>query len=463
MSSDDITTELLEEYVRCNCCRRGRAQHRDRIEDIDLLRPLAKRWRQEILDRAVDQSEVTAEITKEAIEDIGSAARAPPQGVAPDDSEIAGLTGSQESYNLRPRGPASTTNSVSTGPISPLKATRSEFRPHVAEPTPSDSVSYKLRERLDDRDFETGSLYIFDRSSSPGHVKIGWTARSVLGRLERWAQCGYTPNLGFQVNGVPHAQRVETLTHHELMKEWRRERMCKAEWCRKSHQEWFEIGSERAARVITTWVAFMKIAEPYEPNGSLKGYWVSVTKSMDGTGMATTGESLLAHYRASLASRAVLTERLAELETVSKSGHPVALDHGHDEDLKTEPLVKVEFLPEGDLVEELSSELKSTVSIKELQPEWMPLPPSPLLQPQIPPDDTTFVATSMSHRRPAMEDESWDEDDTLVGDLSLQPLRSEALKTSKDRSSGSVISRANVKTVDGLDLSEGKVGVFLDP
>jgi hypothetical protein len=50
ISGDAIGFDLLQEYVLCTCCRR--AKHRDRIEDIDLLIPLAQRWQNEILGHA---------------------------------------------------------------------------------------------------------------------------------------------------------------------------------------------------------------------------------------------------------------------------------------------------------------------------------------------------------------------------------------------------------------------------
>ena len=43
ISSEAVGLDLLQEYVLCNCCRSGRARHRDRIEDSNLLIPLARR------------------------------------------------------------------------------------------------------------------------------------------------------------------------------------------------------------------------------------------------------------------------------------------------------------------------------------------------------------------------------------------------------------------------------------
>src|SRR5947209_1255466 len=58
-SSEAVSLDLLQEYVLCNCCRSGRARHRDRIEDIGLLVPLAWRWQDEIWRHAADQSNRT--------------------------------------------------------------------------------------------------------------------------------------------------------------------------------------------------------------------------------------------------------------------------------------------------------------------------------------------------------------------------------------------------------------------
>lgn len=50
--SEDISFDDLIEYIRCNCCA-GRilanVHHRNSIEDVDLLIPLAERWLDEIL------------------------------------------------------------------------------------------------------------------------------------------------------------------------------------------------------------------------------------------------------------------------------------------------------------------------------------------------------------------------------------------------------------------------------
>jgi hypothetical protein len=391
ISSEAVSLDLLREYVLCNCCRSGNARHQDRIEDIGLLIPLARRWQDEIR--------------------------------------------SQPRYDLRPREANISTNSTSTKPTSISQPPLTEFRPHVAGPLHSHSVSRKILNPLEDRDFETGSLYIFNRASSPGHVKIGWTARSILRRLEDWSECGYTPNLLFSVRYVPHAQRVETLTHHELIKKWRRERECAG--CGKSHQEWFEISEERAARVLGDWADFMKRAEPYDSEGWLKNWWREVVEMMDENEEVITAKKLLERYEESWVEEATLVEEPVDLGHapkieevgfgyVPKGGRletPLLKSEALPKQIpekqpksdqlfktKTEPLSRSEPLSQTQprfksklpceklcpakttpfntepAREEVSA--PETTPVKELPPEQIPLPPSPLLQPTTFPQDT---------------------------------------------------------------------------
>lgn len=319
--------ELLEEYILCNCCRSGRARHRDRIQDIDLLVPLAERWQDEIEQRA---------------------------------RRFSSPRGTGSNYALRPRDGATS--------ASPRRVL-SEFRPHIAEPGPFDSTGCKMLDELDDRDFEIGSLYIYDRESSPGHVKIGWTARSVQARLDDWSTCGYEPNLLFDVHHVPHAQRAETLSHYELIKEWRRERQCKAPWCRKSHQEWFEVSKDRAIQVVGGWAEFFKTARPYHSRGSLRSKWVKILRDMNKLGEEVTAKKLLEYHKAALAGKSTLMEesaadtRIAPKVESSDGDFRPSLKTGGQES-------REEALPQAD-----SSCIEQPTSLQEQAlPEVKPLP-----------------------------------------------------------------------------------------
>ncbi|GAM34216.1 hypothetical protein TCE0_015f01650 [Talaromyces pinophilus] len=373
MPPEAVSIEMLEDYIQCNCCRM-KGQHRDRIEDVGYLRPLAQRWQDEIRRYASSQHNHTATIpaSDEGIyirhgdtshapstpsynrtlnTPIGSPpyyqyniasstyhqdGHATPASSTPSYGRMAYTAASSPSsshidvevvdnwnssyyqysspvssptpqpdgypqrYDLRPRE-GNLHQSIPQGPPS-------EFRPHIVNPRPSDSVSRKIAKPLAGRDFETGSLYIFDRASSPGHVKIGWTEGSVERRLDAWSKCGYRPNKLFSVDGIPHAQRVETLTHYELIKEWRRERRCKAEWCQKSHKEWFEIDRERAEQVLRNWADFIQYAEPYDAAGQLKSQWREIVKMMEGYGEIVTATKLLEHYETSLIKNSTVVE-----------------------------------------------------------------------------------------------------------------------------------------------------------
>jgi hypothetical protein len=193
-----------------------------------------------------------------------------------------------------------------------------EFNPHINEPTSEETVAWKFCEELSERnyrrDFKTGSVYIYSRESSPGYVKIGWTSKSVDDRLAEWSECGYTPIELFRATGVLYAQRVETLTHYELIKEWRRERPCNGCWMRKQkqvrHQEWFEVSQERAVQVLRMWAEFFKKADPYELSGSLKSEWKNVVDAMKVDGEAITSKRLLEHYEATVARGSALARKV---------------------------------------------------------------------------------------------------------------------------------------------------------
>jgi len=313
LPAETVDVRLIEEYILCTCCKSGRAQHRHRIEDAELLIPLAERWKDEIRTRTA---------------------------------------GGESRYDLRSHDTNNRTSAISVRPKTTSRPPLSEFRTHIEEPGPGDSVSQKILDKLVDRDFESGSVYIFDRTSSPGYVKIGWTARSISSRLVSWSDCGYTPNLLFSVHHIPHAQRVETLTHFELIKEWRKERRCKAEWCGKSHQEWFEVSKERAEQVLGDWAEFMKVAEPYDSEGFLNDRWKDFVLAMK-SGETLTAKKLLEQSKQSLAKHTTL--RVNSL-------------------FKAKPFLGIEPLHENVTAKRAPAE-------KSLSPAQILPPPSPLTRP----------------------------------------------------------------------------------
>jgi hypothetical protein len=377
--SGKIVLDDIREYISSNCC--SRARHRDLILSSPLLILLVERWLDEILsqkhleeasrysaqspapttpkrvsrvDRPAPSScdTSTSSATSRAttvetplsspsysrcnspkasiVSSVPLRLDASPTPLPRVSSTITPITKpfesepaeTQKRYNLRP-------GAVNDSFTQWAKQTRlslsAEFYPHINEPTSEDTVAWRFCEDLDERhprrDFRTGSVYIYSRKSSPGYVKIGWTSVSVDGRLEKWSECGYTPIELFRVTGVPYAQRVETLTHYELIKEWRREQPCKGCWIKKHeqvrHQEWFEVSQERAIQVVSTWAELFKKSNPYERNGSLKTEWKNIVDAMKVSGGAITSKRLLEHYQATLAKDKVLAKKAAIVKEVS--------------------------------------------------------------------------------------------------------------------------------------------------
>ncbi|TLS27362.1 hypothetical protein PpBr36_04218 [Pyricularia pennisetigena] len=290
--------DQLQEYARLNCCgpKPTGARHQNQIEDRGNLEPLAMKWQDEIQQR--DAEEMVRHHTRRSSRDLSQEQPSPsintPSLNSPASSatsSISTTTPATTRYNLRSRpdsGAPGHSTTPSTNPPAPL----SEFRGHVEEP--KETVTSMFRRPLQDRDLESGRLYAFDRESSPGYVKIGWTAKSVQGRLESWCKCGYEPRLVHATATMPHAQRAETLVHYELVREWRAERWCRP--CDKTHREWFEVGRERAKQVINGWATLLTVANPYGENGTLRDVWVGVIDGVARDGVMATAEELLARY-----------------------------------------------------------------------------------------------------------------------------------------------------------------------
>ncbi|KAH8884331.1 hypothetical protein GQ53DRAFT_399305 [Thozetella sp. PMI_491] len=412
MPAEAVGIELIEEYILCNCCRSGRAKHRDRIVDVELSVPLAERWQREVREHAAEQSSREASVgpgeesvallptpdlsdtlttahTTPTTSRLSSSLNTPISSTTPStvvtSSTFHGISspigsnasvtntslssGDQPRYNLRPRALKTPAHVVSTRPAIVTWQPLSEFRAHIEEPGATDSASSRILDKLVDRDFETGSLYIFDRASSPGHVKIGWTAGAVSRRLESWSKCGYTPNLLFSVSDVPYAQRAESLAHYELIKEWRRERRCKVPECGKSHQEWFEVDRNRAEQVVGRWADFMKRADPYDEKGALKSEWGDlVTATIKGGGLVT-GKKLLEHYELSLAGDPTPTLEPADPARAPKT-------EAQEESIRSIPTAEVSKISNKESLVQLNLlKIEEPVSTEEtLRPESGPRP-----------------------------------------------------------------------------------------
>ena len=287
LNAQAVTIPLIENYIRSLCCKR--AKHVQRMADSGVMRQLAERWQLEIYNanRKAKQT--------------------------------------QQRHHLRSQSTATSSAlvvPVSYPPAGPVPAVP-EFRPHKANPEPSECVAHKIRDPIGTNEHEKlsgsyGIVYGFTRKRSPGFVKIGCTGRSDLRRVNDWKKCGYMPELVFRVREVLHPRRVELLSHYELIKEWREEPWCKQ--CKHRHEEWFEVSNKKAKEVVTSWANFLTLAEPYDERGDLNYAWKEVIDMLVERGKAITGKRLLEeHYRR---EDARLQKRKAEMARSAAEAEP---------------------------------------------------------------------------------------------------------------------------------------------
>ncbi|KAI4148386.1 MAG: hypothetical protein LQ340_005106 [Diploschistes diacapsis] len=104
---------------------------------------------------------------------------------------------------------------------------------------------------------DIGFIYVYTDDSLPNHLKIGSTTKPVMERIKgREQECRVpfgTIRVPVRSWEVSHPVLVESLVHSELLPE-RRFLDCE---CRRNHDEWFEIGQERAQAVIERWKDWM--------------------------------------------------------------------------------------------------------------------------------------------------------------------------------------------------------------
>ncbi|RYN18454.1 hypothetical protein AA0112_g11546 [Alternaria arborescens] len=429
--SEDKLVDHIRDYIQSTCC--SRAKHRDIILSSPLLIPLVERWLDEIqvkkdLERPSRQSAyasapTTPKRTSRASSSVPSSCNTSPSSATSRATTVE-TPSSSPSYSPfdRSKWPIISPNpsrlEASSAPLlcvspmiipdnAPLEAETpetskryhlrsrvvsdsltqlskrvglsisTEFTPHIHDPTPEDTVAWKICEDLNvrapKRDLETGMVYMYSRRSSPGHVKIGWTARSVDKRLAKWSECGYTPIELFRATAVPYAQRVETLTHYELIKEWRREQPCKG--CLKDkgksvrHQEWFEVSQERAIQILSTWVELFKKANPYELSGSLKPEWREVVNGMKKNNEAVTSRKLLEHYEATVAKESICTkETVIAKEKFFVKGRS---DANEDKDANKDENTNVETIEGERMTNKGEASIKEEIVVNEIAAKEM--------------------------------------------------------------------------------------------
>jgi hypothetical protein len=234
--------QVLANIAEQSCCAR---HHRNKMWGSDLAQKLAVRWQNEI--------QVTVKL----------------ESVSPSISTILECSGSigghSDSKSLLTDQAVLTTNSLP--PDKPVA-----FAKH--EVWKGETLSSKLLSPIDPQAGKIGSLYIFTHTKDAfcGMIKIGYTCRTIDFRLSDWAACGHGyPVLLDSYNRVRHPERVELLTHFELLEYWYAQRWCKLH--RQAHIEWFKIDIGTASSIARLWSLWMERAIPYDRRGHLKAFW----------------------------------------------------------------------------------------------------------------------------------------------------------------------------------------------
>ncbi|KAJ5367270.1 hypothetical protein N7541_001211 [Penicillium brevicompactum] len=391
------------------------------IEDIGILTPLAQRWLDEIQEEEFSRLGTERPITNSIRTIVLERACGSPATCGPNLSDDQSTTDSNGS-SFASSSTSTEASSKADGAHPPLlsseniaelaitsnekhsnpelhtqqtkkslgqttsQALRSEFRPQVETPSAKQSVYQKLINSLGRRDLIPGSVYIFERSSSQGFVKIGWTAGLVSDCLERWSECGHQPDLLFS-SETTYAQRVETLIHYELIKEWRMERKCMNPECSTRHQEWFEVDKKKAEQLLRDWIYFINEAQPYDLDGELKTDWVRVIDHIKSQTGGITASELVKYYNSTL------TNVLGEEKGSVGLSKPMTTESDTRDLERLTTLKPQKERPESNLpirirlgcgIKSLNRKIPTLaipITEKELAPEEIPLPLSPIINP----------------------------------------------------------------------------------
>jgi len=228
--------QVLAEIAEQCCCAR---HHRNKMWGSGLAQKLALRWQNEIqVTLSVANCEIAQTVKLES--------------VSPAVSTISECGGGK------------------LGDLPPNKPVA--FAKH--EVWKGETLVSKLLSPIDPQAATIGSLYIFTHTKDAfsGMIKIGYTRRTIELRLSDWAECGHGyPVLLDSYAGVRHPERVELLTHFELMEYWYAQRWC--ELHRRPHIEWFKIDIGTASSIARLWSRWMERANPYDRRGHLKVFW----------------------------------------------------------------------------------------------------------------------------------------------------------------------------------------------
>jgi hypothetical protein len=184
------------------------------------------------------------------------------------------------------------------------------------EPTGQrDSLGSSFLSTFGPHEFDEGTLYVIERPTDPGYVKIGYTTKVADDRFVYFeTHCGFVPVPVRQLRHVPSVWRVERLVHNELSRYRRQSTTCVDNpTCGSLHSEWFQVDKEQAIEVMVRWSNWMSEADPYDVDGRLKLAWVQLYRDLASIGKLPTSAEVMAHWRQQEEEHQLLVDQFANL------------------------------------------------------------------------------------------------------------------------------------------------------
>ncbi|KAH8169986.1 hypothetical protein LIA77_10530 [Sarocladium implicatum] len=191
----------------------------------------------------------------------------------------------------------------------PPASTQREHSPPVHHPRPlgifgrhqvymKESMFERICSPLNLKTGTKGSIYFYTHKSTDfaGMIKIGYTCKSIASRLLEWEECGHgKPDLLGSIIDVRHPERVELLTHFQLLEAWHEIMWCKAH--SRTHIEWFKVGAENAEAIASCWNNWMHKANPYDRRGNLLPIWERRCILLEKLGIPITAQTMFRLYQ----------------------------------------------------------------------------------------------------------------------------------------------------------------------
>jgi hypothetical protein len=263
--STTVSFQKLAEIAERSCCAR---HHRNKIWGTNLAKNLAILWQNEIQETlCVTGSEIVQTGKLEKM-------RSPTYGTG--HTQINCMPVDREFCNSRTQ--------CDSRPIA--------FSKHAV--LEGQTLASTLLSVINPSASTVGSVYIFTYANPAfeGMLKIGFTSRPIYYRLDEWAECGHgTPSLLQHYQNVRQPERVELLTHFELMRYWYALRWCN--FHSQAHIEWFKTGVSSANSIVKAWSSWIERANPYDRRGRLKAFWEEILQFLAAYEIYITAELMM--------------------------------------------------------------------------------------------------------------------------------------------------------------------------